>query len=51
MKKYQILLVEDNEGDVLLTREAFSECAVANEIDVVNDVDEAIRYVEKKAST
>ena len=25
MKKYNILLVEDNQGDVLLTKEAFEE--------------------------
>ena len=40
-----ILLVEDNEGDVRLTREALREAKVRNELHVVNDGVEAIEYL------
>lgn len=35
MRKIQILLVEDNEGDILLTTEALEALTVQNEIKVV----------------
>ena len=34
LKPAHILLVEDNEGDILLTREAFEECKVKTTISV-----------------
>ena len=43
-----ILLVEDNEGDVRLTREAFKEGRVANRLEVVSDGVEALRYLRRE---
>lgn len=42
MKKLQILLVEDNEGDILLTTEALESMKIANQISVVKTGKEAI---------
>jgi CheY-like chemotaxis protein len=43
-----ILLVEDNPGDVRLTLEAFKEGKVSNDISVVNDGVEALAYLRKE---
>lgn len=40
-----ILLVEDNEGDILLTTEAFLDCKVANELKVLNGGSEALHFL------
>src|SRR5579884_146628 len=40
----KVLLVEDDEGDVVLTREAFDE-HLHNRLDVVNDGDSALAYL------
>ena len=48
MKPIHILLVEDNEGDILLTTEALSEGKISNMISVVKDGWEAIKFLEKK---
>ncbi|HEY3758145.1 MAG TPA: response regulator [Solirubrobacteraceae bacterium] len=40
-----VLLVEDDPGDVLLIREAFSEQKVGNVLSVVSDGVEAMRFV------
>jgi CheY-like chemotaxis protein len=40
-----ILLVEDNEGDILLTLEAFEECKVKTEISVVKNGKEALDFL------
>ncbi|MEI9946845.1 MAG: response regulator [Chitinophagaceae bacterium] len=42
MKEVKILLVEDNEGDILLTREALKEARIKNEIRVAMDGQEAL---------
>lgn len=42
MKNVHILLVEDNEGDILLTVEALEEGRIANVIEVARDGQEAI---------
>ncbi len=44
-----ILLVEDNPGDVRLTKEAFKECDVQVDLDVVSDGDLAIKYLYQQA--
>jgi two-component system, chemotaxis family, response regulator Rcp1 len=44
----QILLVEDNPGDVRLTQEALRGARVANELHVVGDGEEAIEFLRQK---
>jgi len=46
----EILLVEDNQGDVLLTREAFKEAKVLNHLSVVSDGVEALAYLRREGS-
>ena len=41
-----ILLVEDNEGDIILTMEAFEESKIVNKITAIKDGKEAINYFE-----
>jgi CheY-like chemotaxis protein len=41
----EILLVEDNPGDVRLTREALKEGKIRNNLNVVGDGVEALRYL------
>lgn len=48
LKLAHILLVEDNEGDVLLTLEAFEECKVKTAISVVKNGKEALDYLFKR---
>jgi chemotaxis family two-component system response regulator Rcp1 len=43
-----ILLVEDNPADVLLTMEALKEGDISHELNVVNDGAEAIAYLRRK---
>lgn len=43
-----ILLIEDNPGDILLTKEAFSECNEIHNIDCVKDGIEALKYLRKQ---
>jgi two-component system response regulator len=44
----QILLVEDDPGDVLITREAFAENKVRNELSVVSDGESAMRFLRRE---
>ncbi len=48
MEPIHILLVEDNEGDIILTTEALNEGKISNKIDVVKDGWQAVQYLEKK---
>ncbi|WP_435354657.1 response regulator [Emticicia sp. SJ17W-69] len=45
MKPIHILLVEDNEGDIMLTVDAFEEGKISNNISVVRDGNEAIDFL------
>ena len=47
MHSIHILLVEDNEGDILLTKEALNQGIIVETISVVKDGKEAIKYLEK----
>jgi CheY-like chemotaxis protein len=47
-RSINVLLVEDDPGDVLMTREAFDEF-MHNRLDVVNDGAEAIAFLRKQA--
>ncbi|MGV3527019.1 MAG: response regulator [Candidatus Sericytochromatia bacterium] len=49
MKPLDILLVEDNEGDELLIREALEEGKVAHSLSVARDGQEALLYLEQHA--
>ncbi len=44
----EILLIEDNPGDVLLTREAFKECGHNHSITAVKDGVEGLKYLKKE---
>jgi len=44
-QNFEILLVEDNPGDVLLTQEAFREGRLAHHLTSVPDADEALLYL------
>lgn len=48
MKQIHILLVEDNEGDIVLTQETFKDFKMLNTHSVVRDGEEAINYLKKK---
>lgn len=44
----EILLVEDNPGDVRLTRESLEESKIINNLSVVNDGQEALDFLHRK---
>lgn len=48
MLTIHILLVEDNEGDILLTREAFQEAKILTKLSVVRDGKEAIDFLTRQ---
>ncbi|TXD84094.1 response regulator [Subsaximicrobium wynnwilliamsii] len=50
IKFAHILLVEDNEGDILLTKEAFEECKVKTEISVAKNGQEALDFLFKRGA-
>jgi CheY-like chemotaxis protein len=45
MEPIHILLVEDNEGDILLTQDAFEEAKIINRLSVVKDGKKAIDFL------
>lgn len=45
LRSAQILLVEDNEDDVEITRRAFKKARVANELHIVRDGQEALDFL------
>lgn len=44
----EILLVEDNEDDIVLAREAFAEARLVNVINTVRDGEEALAYLRRE---
>jgi CheY-like chemotaxis protein len=44
----EVLLVEDDPGDVMMTQEAFQEHRVNNRLRVVSDGDEALSYLRRE---
>jgi two-component system, chemotaxis family, response regulator Rcp1 len=48
MQQIHILLVDDNEGDILLTREALGDARIVNKISIAYDGLEAIRFLKKQ---
>ncbi len=47
-RQIEILLVEDDPGDVLMTREAFDDYKVRNQLHVVNDGAEAMAFLRQE---
>jgi CheY-like chemotaxis protein len=47
-KAIEVLLVEDDPGDVLMTREAFEDNKVANRLSVVQDGVSALEFLRKE---
>lgn len=47
MKPVQILLVEDNEGDILLISEALEDAKIINQMTSVKDGHRAIQYLSR----
>ena len=43
-----VLLVEDDEGDVLMTREAFAHHKIRNELHVATDGEQALRFLRRE---
>ena len=48
VRPIEVLLVEDDAGDVLMTREAFEDAKVANNLSVVSDGEEALRFLRQE---
>jgi CheY-like chemotaxis protein len=44
----QILLVDDDPGDVLITREAFAENKLRNQLNVVSDGESALAFLRRE---
>lgn len=49
-RNIEILLVEDNPGDIRLTREAFEVYKIANTLSIVTDGEMALDYLNKKGT-
>jgi CheY-like chemotaxis protein len=47
LKPVDVLLVEDDEGDVLITREAFEFYKIRNPLHVVTDGEQALQFVRR----
>ncbi|MGW1456015.1 response regulator [Salegentibacter agarivorans] len=50
MESIHILLVEDNEGDILLTSEALEDGKILNKLSVVRDGKQAMDFLDKKGT-
>jgi CheY-like chemotaxis protein len=48
MESIHILLVEDNEGDILLTTEAFEDAKIYNTMSIARDGKEAVLFLNKE---
>ena len=48
MKSAHILLVEDNEGDIVLTQEAFIAGSLKNRISIARDGEEALDFLYRR---
>ena len=47
-RSIEVLLVEDDPGDVLMTKEAFADYKLSNNLHVVNDGTEAMNYLRRQ---
>jgi CheY-like chemotaxis protein len=46
----EVLLIEDDPGDVLMTREAFDDAKVANNLYVVSDGEDALAFLRREGA-
>lgn len=49
-QQFEILLVEDNPGDVFLTQEAFREGRIHHRLSVVEDGEEALQFLRRQGT-
>ena len=49
-RQVEVLLVEDDPGDVLMTKEAFQDYKVKNQLHVVNDGTEAMAFLRREGA-
>lgn len=49
-KHIHILLVEDNEGDIVLAKEALHDGRIINQVSVARDGDEALDFLKRKGN-
>jgi CheY-like chemotaxis protein len=50
IRPFQILLVEDNPGDVMLTQEAFQEGKLVHQLSVAGDGEEALDFLHQRGA-
>jgi CheY-like chemotaxis protein len=48
VRPIEVLLVEDDPGDVVLTKEAFEDNKVSNKLSIVSDGEEAMRFLRRE---
>jgi len=48
LREYPILLVEDNQDDIVITRRAMTKGRIRNKLYIVHDGEEAIEFFRKK---
>jgi CheY-like chemotaxis protein len=48
-KPIEVLLVEDDPGDVVMTREALAESKVLNQLHVVSNGEDALKFLRREA--
>ena len=48
LKIIDVLLVEDDDGDVLMTREAFEHYKIRNQLHVVRDGEQAVQFLRQE---
>ncbi|MFI6598880.1 response regulator [Nonomuraea sp. NPDC050536] len=48
LRPIEVLLIEDDQGDILLTREAFDLNKVRNRLHVVNDGEQAMAFLRRE---
>jgi len=49
-RQIEVLLVEDDPGDVLMTKEAFEDYKLSNQLHVVNDGAEAMDFLRREGA-
>ncbi|MBS1653553.1 MAG: response regulator [Bacteroidetes bacterium] len=48
MKDIHILLIEDNEGDIVLTKESLTEARIRNKLSIATDGEKALNFLFKE---